>query len=331
MQVRHVDHLVCPQDNLALELAHVEVRSGDEIEKGVLACQGDGRKIPVQGCIPRFRMDDGYAANFGEQWNRFRRTQLDKFNGTNLSSQRFYAGTGWTKRELEGALVLEVGCGAGRFTQVMLDAGAQVYALDYSTAVDACFANNGPHPHLCVLQGDVYGMPFKPATFDYVFCYGVLQHAPDVRRAFMSLVRFLKPGGKLAVDVYRKGWAFEPYKSKYFYRPITTRLRRDLLFRLIEWYVPRWLPLDTWIKRIPMLGRVLGMLVPCWNYSYLPLTKQQIVEWGVLDTFDALAPQYDYPQTLGTMQRWFQEAGLEDVHVRVGGNGILGNARAPQR
>jgi len=329
MQYSHVKNLTCPGTDHELVVVPGADEVAGAIRGGELLCQCDGRRIPIRRYIPRFREDSGYAESFGQQWNRFRKTQIDKFNGTSLSRNRFNSGTGWSLEELNGARVLEVGCGAGRFTEVMLDVGAHVFALDYSSAVDACLENNGPHPNLCVVQADLYQMPFRKHSFDYVFCYGVLQHTPDVRGAFMSLTPFLKPGGKVAIDVYRKGWMLAPYKSKYLYRPITKRMPPDLLFRVIEWYVPKWLPVDTVIKRNPVLGPMLGMAIPCWNYSYFPLTKQQQQEWAVLDTFDALASRYDYPQTLGTVQQWFQDAGLDEIDVRYGGNGILGNGRAP--
>lgn len=294
-------------------------------------CRADSLRFAIANGIARFRSDSGYAANFGEQWNRFRRTQIDKFNGTTLTRDRFFTGTKWLPSELRGARVLEVGCGAGRFTEVMLDAGAEVVAIDYSNAVDACLANNGPNSNLTLAQADVYHLPFEPASFDFVFCYGVLQHTPDPHAAFQSLVKCLKPGGRLAVDVYKKGIALEPYKSKYLWRPLTTRMSRDRLLRIIQWYVPRWLPFDTVIKKTPGIGRLAGMLIPCWNYSSLPLTPQMQVEWAILDTYDALAPAYDYPQTGETLGEWFHEAGLLDIDVRAGGNGVLGNGRAPDR
>lgn len=331
MQHAHVKDLVCATGAHELALAPGWTEVEGEIWEGLLVCAIDGARVPIRGGIPRLREDDGYLASFGEQWNRFRRTQLDRFNGMTLSRDRLFAGTGWTPAELAGSRVLEVGCGAGRFTQVLLDAGATVWALDYTSAVDACLANNRPHPNLCVVQADLYRMPLRPRSFDYVFCYGVLQHTPDVRGAFMSLVPFLKLGGRLAIDVYRKGWVLEPYKSKYLWRPLTTRMPRHLLFRIVRWYVPKWLPIDTAIKRIPHVGRVLGMLIPCWNYAYLPLSLEQRVEWGVLDTFDALASRYDSPQALREVEGWFCHAGLEEVCVRPGGNGILGNGRAPTR
>jgi SAM-dependent methyltransferase len=214
----------------------------------------------------------------------------------------------------------------------MLDAGARVFSVDLSSAVDACFKNNGPHANLCVVQADLCHIPFRRHSFDKVFCYGVLQHTPDPRASFMNLIPFLKPGAEIAIDVYHKGWAIEPYKSKYLYRPLTTRIPPDLLFRFVQWYIPKWLPFDTFLKRIPFIGRVLGLLVPCWNYRYLPLSRESRIEWGILDTFDALAPAYDYPQTEQTVAQWFEDADLIEVRVRLGGNGVLGNGRArPQK
>jgi 2-polyprenyl-3-methyl-5-hydroxy-6-metoxy-1,4-benzoquinol methylase len=76
-----------------------------------------------------------------------------------------------------------VGSGAGRFTQILLRSGAQVFSGDYSSAV----------ANLNLFQGDIYHLPVPEAHFDKVFCYGVLQHTPDVKKAFMSLVPYVKP------------------------------------------------------------------------------------------------------------------------------------------
>lgn len=332
MKPIYVASLVCPRSRMPLVIGRVEAEEAGEIKNGELVATDSGQRYPVRNFIPRFVQDSSYTTSFGEQWNRYRRTQIDRFNGTALSRDRFYSGTGWTPDELEGQRVLEVGCGAGRFTDVLLEAGADVYALDYSTAVDACWANNGPHPRLCLVQADLYAIPFRHNFFDKVFCYGVLQHTPDVKRAFMSLIPFLKPGGKIAIDVYIKSWWIHRWTAKYWYRPVTKRLSRNLLRRIVEWYVPRWIPVDNLVQRIPVLRRAIPAIVPCWNYTgMLPLSAEQIKEWAILDTFDALSPQYDSPQTIPEVRAWFEEGGLMDVDVCVGGNGILGSGRKPER
>jgi SAM-dependent methyltransferase len=326
-----VDLLRAPDNGSRLEISRLAEQEQGEIKTGELIATDSGEVYPIKNFIPRFVQDGSYTASFGEQWNRYRRTQLDRFNGTTLSRDRFFRDTKWTPEELRNQRILEIGCGAGRFTQVMLDAGAELFSLDYSSAVDACWTNNGPHPKLTLLEADLYRMPFAPASFDKVFCYGVIQHTPDVKRAFMNLVPFLRPGGKIAVDVYAKTPWITRWTAKYWYRPLTKRLPRELLRKIVEWYVPRWLPIDNKLQSVRVLRYVVPALVPCWNYTgMLPLSDEQIREWAILDTFDALSPIYDSPQTVSTVRDWFAEAGLQDIDVRPGGNGILGNGRMPQ-
>jgi len=221
--------------------------------------------------------------------------------------------------------VLEIGCGAGRFTEVLLGAGAEVWAVDASSAVDAARANLGEQERLHLAQADLFDLPFERRSFDRVLCYGVLQHTPDPRRAFLTACEF---GGAIAADVYRRQPYVDRWSAKTLWRPLTKRLPRTTVRRVVEWYVPRWLPVDTKLPRVPKLGRFLTAVVPCWNYTgLLPLDPDELRAWAVLDTFDALTPRYDEPQTLETVRAWTRDAPLEDVDVREGGNGILINAR----
>lgn len=330
MRPESLEVLRSPGTQSPLKIKSVTEEEGNEIKTGELIEASSGSTYPIVNFIPRFVSDDSYTASFGEQWNRYRRTQLDRFNGTTLSRDRLFEGTGWTPEELNGQTVLEAGCGAGRFTQVLLDAGANLCSFDYSSAVEACWSNNGPHERLTLVQADLYRIPYAQNFFDKVFCYGVLQHTPDVKQAFMSLVPHLKSGGKLAVDLYRKTPWTTRWTAKYWYRPITTRVSRDLLRRMIEWYIPRWIPIDNALQRVRVLRYAVPAIVPCWNYTgMLPLTSEQIESWAILDTFDALSPKYDSPQTEETLAAWCDEAGLQDVKILAGGNGLICNARKP--
>ncbi len=288
-----------------------------------------GERYPVRDGIPRFVADDGYAESFGEQWQRWRTVQLDSAGAHDHSRERLYAGTGWTPAELAGEQILEAGCGAGRFTEVLLAAGAGVTAVDASSAVEVCLANNGPCDRLRVAQADINALPFA-GGFDRVFCFGVLQHTPDPRATFLALARQLRPGGEIAADSYRVLPYIDRWSAKLWWRPLATRLPRPLLRRIIEWYVPRWLPIDTRLMRVPRIGRFLVAVVPCWNYTgLLDLTPEELVAWAVLDTYDALSPRYDNPQTVESVREWCDAAGLVDADVRYGGNGVLVNARRP--
>jgi SAM-dependent methyltransferase len=284
--------------------------------------------IPVRGGVLRFRGDSGYNRSFALQWNRFKSNQLDSANGTQLSMKRFNE-TGWPIEDLSGGTVLEAGCGPGRFTQILAGSGARLISFDYSAAVDACRENNGKYSNLTLLQCDIFEMPFKAESFDFVFCHGVLQHTPDPKGAFIALAHLVRPGGRLSIDIYRKDGLIRPWKSKYLWRPLTKRMKPEHLLRLLEWFIPKWLPFDTAIKRIPKIGNYLGSVIPCWNYHLTVLSPDQKIAWAIMDTFDALSPAYDIPARLEDVQAWFAELGWSEVEVRPGGNGVVGNGRKP--
>jgi SAM-dependent methyltransferase len=310
---RLLDLLRCPRSGAPLALVDADGAS-DEIEAGTLRAT-DGATYPIVRGVPRFVPEQGYTDSFGLQWNRFRRTQLDSHSGAPISRDRFYRFTGWRPEQLAGARVLDVGAGAGRFAEVALDAGATVVAVDASSAVEACRANLQGRAGLDVVQGDIYALPFQPGSFDFVYCLGVLQHTPDVGRAFAALPPMLRSGGHLAIDLYPKLWRNLVW-PKYWLRPLTRRIAPDRLFRLVQRAVPRLLPLSRAVGRLPAVGRQLRRLVPVADYSgVLPLSDAQLETWAVLDTFDMLAPAYDQPQSVATVHRWFEQAGLAEVSV----------------
>jgi len=273
-------------------------------------------RYPLANGAFRLAAGEGYSANFGIQWNLFSRTQIDKFNNSDLSFVRLKAETGWRFDEMNGQNVLEVGSGAGRFTQILLDfTRAEIYSVDQSDAVSANFSNNGPNDRLKLFQGSIYELPFDPGQFDKVLCLGVLQHTPDVRLSIKCLAEMLKPGGELVVDFYPiRGW-YTKVSAKYILRPFARRLPRDKLLYLIRQNV-------DWMIRVYKFNEAVGLRIlnrfvpiPDFGIYSLPQTisADELRELCILDTFDMFSPEYDQPQRLDTVKRYFIEFGLTDV------------------
>ena len=299
---------------------HRRVKSGTIIFKN--------GKIPIVDYIPRFHIDHGYVENWSIQWNQFRKTQLDSYTGYPHTGNRFWNNTKWKPEELAGKWVLEVGSGAGRFTEVLLEAGAKVVSFDMGLAVEANYLNNGGNDNLFLFQGNIYSMPVKDGFFDYVFCYGVLQHTPDPRKTIQCIYNKLKPGGKLSLDCYDKKWSFDPWHfPKFFWRPITTRMDLKRLYQLIEWYIPIWLPIDTFIRRIPIIGNYLSTLttIPCWNYHFLGVSSEEKLKWAIMDTFDSMAAKYDQPLSLKVLKEMTKTHEHKELEVFYGSNGVVVN------
>lgn len=279
--------------------AFVDVESGDS--------------FPVIRGIPRFCPADNYSDSFGYQWNRFDRTQLDSHSGSNQSFERFYAETGWNPHELSGCSVLEVGSGAGRFSEVFLRTTAGVlHSVDYSNAVDANLRNNAAYgDRLQLAQASIYELPFADQSFDKIFCLGVLQHTPSFQESVAALIAKAKLGGEIVVDFYPiKGW-YTKIHAKYIVRPLTKRLPKPLLLRLIRLNIPWMLALFD-LLCLMRLGP-LTRFIPITDVSLFPsmLSNAQRREWAVMDTFDCLSPTYDNPQRLQNVVRMFTHHGCE--------------------
>jgi len=204
-----------------------------------------------------------------------------------------------------------------------------VLSLDYSFAVDANYASNGHRQNVLIVQGDVLSMPFARPAAEKLFCFGVLQHTPHPRQAFLSLPRHLKPGGNLVIDVYRKSFARYVLGTKYWVRPLTRRIPPDRLYRFVQRYIDAAWPVAGVVRRVPKIGPALNWRLLVADYSAWGLKGDALKEWAVLDTFDMLAPRYDFPQTLQRVRRWFEEAELVDVVVARGYNGIEGRGSRP--
>lgn len=307
-----------------------------DVDFGILSAKMidkvSNKVFPVIHGIPRLidNADTNYSDNFGLQWNKFKKTQFDSHTGLNVTGKRFCDTTHWTKEELKGKVILEAGCGAGRFTEILLSTGATVVSFDLSNAVEANYESNHGKGDLLVFQGDIYKIPFPDNYFDYVFCHGVLQHTPDPDESYRQIFNKLKPGGKISIDYYLKMFSLSPWSTpKYFWRPITRKMSPQKLLRIIKMYIPIWLPIDTSLRKIPRVGdKIVAFLrIPCFNYINMGFSYSQRKQWAILDTFDALAPAYDYPKTLEEVRKMVESEKNEKTEVFYGGNGVVANVK----
>ena len=286
----------------------------EKTEKGYIDMYG--KIFPVENGVLRFVEEGNYTDSFGFQWNKFQKTQIDTESKNNAFSKgRFFAETNWDKEDLEGKNVLEVGSGAGRFTQIVLDyTNANLYSVDYSSAVFANYRNNGHHgERLKLFQASVYDLPFPDNTFDKVFCFGVLQHTPDFKKSVKCLIDKAKPGGEVVVDFYTiNGW-WTKISAKYILRPLTKKISHKKLLSIIERNIDWLMKLYYFFEKIGV-GKFVNRFVPICNINgTLPknLSKKSLREWVILDTFDMFSPEHDHPQKLSTVAKWFREFGME--------------------
>lgn len=289
-----------------------------------------GNAYPMRNGVIRIVSSEDYTDNFGFQWNRFEKVQLDRDSkAMQCSKLRFFSETGWDKEDLTGKNVLEVGCGAGRFSKVVLEhTRANLFSLDLSNAVEANYRNNFQFgKRLKIFQADIYEMPFADESFDKVFCLGVLQHTPDFKKSIFSLASKVKPGGELVIDFYPvTGW-WTKIHSKYLLRPFTRKMSHEKLLKRIENNVGWMMKLYFFFDKIK-LGKIFNRFIPIPDIRHsIPagLNKEELREWVILDTFDMFSPRYDKPRKISLVKKWVEEAGLK---VNFAGFVHYANARA---
>ena len=182
--------------------------------------------------------------------------------------------------------------------------GATVVGIDLTTAVDAANANLGARPNVHLAQANVFELPFREGTFDYIFSIGVLHHTPNTKEAFDQLPKLLKPGGRIAIWLYSTRMLRWCWTSD-FYRIFTTRLPKKTLhslsrvagpiYRLRKWLGPRSKRLDS----------LVFLLLPCSSHDN--------PEWRVLDTFDWYSPKYQWKHSDAEVRDWYQAHGLTEL------------------
>jgi len=276
-----------------------------------MTCPNCSKVFAVVGEIPRFVPKENYAESFGLQWNRFASTQIDSKVGTTRSEVRFREETLWGEKDLTGKLVLDAGCGSGRFSEIALKLGASLIAVDYSSAVEASKQNLSAENKL-IVQGDLATLPILDETFDFIYCIGVLQHTSEPAKIVKELLRCLKIGGEITLTFYENSSWHVLWYSKYLVRPLTKRLPKALLLKVIEKTSLLWFPLTSFLFSLPgNLSRGFRFLIPIANYVEYKYTSPKIArDEAILDTFDMLSPSYDRPIKKSEIQSWISESGI---------------------
>ena len=256
-----------------------------------LVVTGTGRRFPVRDGIPRF-VEDEHLDTFGLQWNRYEVAHDDEDRAT------FQAKTGVRLEELTGLRVLDAGCGGGRYSRIAAQAGAHVIGVDHTRAVEKASVLCEGLSNARFIQADLKHLPLATASFDFVFSIGVMHHDADTRAVFEPVARMVRPGGRLAVWLYRRNqWWQERLNSAIRRRTVTMPPAR----------LERWCRFGARLGGVPVVNRVLNKVL---NFSAHPSFENR-----VCDTFDWYAPAHQHHHTVSELTGWFEEAGFEDLVV----------------
>lgn len=260
----------------------------------LLRCLGCSRTWPVNAGGIRF-LDDGNKAidgGFDRRWEEHPKFQASRGD--------FWSKTGWEPRDIEGKVVLDGGCGVGRYLAIAAAAGAHVIGLDAAPhALAACTKNV---PDALVAQANLLSIPMGSNKVDAAYSLGVLHHTADPAAAFAELARVVKPGGRVAIWVYTKHISTEAWWPAFeFMHAISKACPPDALYEACKKYA------------VPMRDAYAGK----WDglAQVVRASGSTDDEECISDTFDWHAPQYRFWHTVEEVRGWFDKAGVSVERV----------------
>lgn len=325
MKDRLIDILACPvcTGDLSLEsVLEADNYPWREILQGNLVCQQCYHSYPIVNGIPRMTIEHQVSVEvektvdgFGYEWETFN----DQIQNTYMSNRENFFDFIYpvTENFFQKKIVLDAGCGMGRFLKLGAEFGSrEIIGMDLSRSVEAAYQNTCHLPNAHVVQGDIMSLPFKQ-NFEYIFCIGVLQFLSQPQSGFQELIKILKPGGLLSIWVYSKennGWVIRflsPLRKK-----ITSHLPRPMLhfishlLGLILFVIIRlvYKPANEWyiLKRI-------GCKLPYNTYLYYNLRLSYIELSSII--FDHLVPSLVVYLSKEEILDWFKKGQLKEVKI----------------
>lgn len=318
MKTWHLDLIRDPIDHSSFELEAFEM-DGNEVLEGVL--RSNNSAYPVTRGIPRFVANEGYSANFGWQWQKWAKVQYEEENlggaMEGWTTKMFQEATQLSDFAIHEKLVLEVGCGGGRFADRVIEKGGTVIALDYSSAVDvARDLLYEKSPDSLFIQGDALNLPLANDSVDEGYSIGVLHHTPEPLAGVREAHRVIKRGGRFALSVYPKG-GYYGWPNVSLWRKIFNSLPpekknkaalaySEFFCRSLQPIADLWRPLTYPIRAI-------------FPTVYLP-----DIRWSILDTFDSITTSYQSTHTYEELKVWFESAGFVDIFEGTWGCNAIG-------
>lgn len=304
------------------------------IQEGQLHCN-KGHCYDVTRGIPRMVIESevSTAAHFAQEFTALAADDAD-LEDPEMSEFLFYSRTGldpsverWSKEDpyrtesptgyspdrsaIQDKVILDAGCGPGRFIAPAAQGARHVVGLDIGKHIDRAAQRLQHLPNVDFVQGSVLEPPFLPGSFDLVFSVGVLHHVPDPGKAVLQLANSLVPGGVLTI------WVYPPEYWPVGLRGILGRRVHGIIARMPRaaawWVCARVLYPIGLIQRFFSRKRWLKLIVAPLYLLNIPRHPRREVMISTI--FDYYGPSIISTHEPHEAVQWLKEAGLEDIRV----------------
>jgi malonyl-CoA O-methyltransferase len=112
--------------------------------------------------------------------------------------------------------ILEIGCGTGKNTALLVDVGESVHALDFSQGMIEKAREKVKAENVHFSIADLTQMwPCEDDAYDLIVCNLVLEHVEDLSFIFSEAFRVLEGGGEMVINELHPFRQYEGTKARF--------------------------------------------------------------------------------------------------------------------
>lgn len=142
--------------------------------------------------------DPAVVLGFGDEWTRYDQTALSDEEQTRIF-ESYFSVFPWSALPAN-AVGADVGCGSGRWAELVAPRVGKLYCVDASADALAVARRKLNGLNCDFQHAGVSEMALPP--LDFAYSLGVLHHVPDTLAGLKSCVALLKPGAPFLLYLY---------------------------------------------------------------------------------------------------------------------------------
>ena len=254
--------------------------------------------------------------SFGEEWTKFSSFSEEEIK--NAGDQYFDIVT----EEIcnSSSVVLDMGCGTGRWSKYLANRVKFIEAIDPSKAVLSASHLTKDLKNVRVTQAGVDSIPFADESFDFAMGVGVYHHIPDTQKAVLDTVKKIKKGGYLLIYLYysldNRGGGYKfLFKMSTIIRKIVSSMPnrlKKITCDFIAFFI--YMP-------FVMLARLFKVFFPKGKvWEKIPLSYYNDKSWNIIknDALDRFGTPLEQRFSKKELVQILESCGIEDVAVSDG-------------
>jgi ubiquinone/menaquinone biosynthesis C-methylase UbiE len=260
---------------------------------------------------------DSYTENFGKQWRDYRDIQIDSINNFEISKNYLDKMLFNDFDFIKNKEILEIGGGAGRFTEYFAKYSKKCVSVDFSSSV---FHNISKGKENTTIVKADFNKLLANRKFDIVFCRGVLQHTPNPYSSILKLHSFIKKDGCVFFDIYKMPKIGYFHPKYFFWRPIIkTFIKYENFEKFLKKNIDILLLIKRKIKNLLFNSKFISdSIIPIWDYkNQISLPDKMLRNWAIMDTLDGLYAKYDFPKTNKQVINFLKKNNLKIINNNV--------------